>query len=60
MAGLGWYPCGRLRPATRIPPDNFYGCFIYTYIYVCMYIYIYIYIYMHSHMKMQVFERSSK
>ena len=22
MAGLGWYPCGRLKPATRIPPQH--------------------------------------
>ena len=21
MAGLGWYPCSRLKPATRIPPQ---------------------------------------
>ena len=21
MAGLGWYPCGRLKPATWIPPQ---------------------------------------
>jgi len=21
VAGLGWYPCGRLKPATRIPPQ---------------------------------------
>jgi len=21
VAGLGWYPCGRLQPATRIPPQ---------------------------------------
>ena len=21
LAGLGWYPCGRLKPATRIPPQ---------------------------------------
>ena len=20
MAGLGWYPCNRIQPATRIPP----------------------------------------
>ena len=22
VAGLGWYPCGRLKPATRIPPQS--------------------------------------
>ena len=21
MTELGWYPCGRLKPATRIPPQ---------------------------------------
>jgi len=21
VTGLGWYPCGRLKPATRIPPQ---------------------------------------
>jgi len=21
VAGLGWYPCSRLKPATRIPPQ---------------------------------------
>ena len=22
MAELGWYPCGRLKPAIRIPPQS--------------------------------------
>jgi len=22
VPGLGWYPCGRLQPATRIPPQH--------------------------------------
>jgi hypothetical protein len=22
VAGLGWYPCSRLKPATRIPNDQ--------------------------------------